>query len=164
MNNVYENIISNVRTTSERDVIYAGIETLMDSLYRSDGRGIADIIDTDMPHSVAKPLKLSFKSLPDLSVETAKQFLDGLRDALLQLPVLTLEVAFDPTDETVATLIAWVRENIGPSVILELSVDRSLLGGARIAFGGRFLEKNLAYLIEDALQQKQDSIQQILYG
>ena len=115
-----------------------------------------------MPNTVVRPLKQTLLKLPQASPETVRAYLEGLAKELAVLHVLTIEIAFDPTEETIAVLTGWIRTYLGNRVIMELLVDRSLFGGARVAYEGRYKEINLATLIEQTMRQKQESIETVL--
>lgn len=159
----YDNICANVRTTHERSMLYNGIEALTEALYKKEASSLEEIIDIQLPHAVARPLKDTLMRLPVSSPDAAKKFLAGLRDALTQLQILSLEVAFEPTEETIAVLTIWMREHVGTDVIMDISVDHTLLGGSRISFGGRYKEINLAAIIQSAIGDQQEIIKHILY-
>ncbi|TSC80194.1 MAG: hypothetical protein G01um101429_238 [Parcubacteria group bacterium Gr01-1014_29] len=159
----YDDICLNVRTTHERSMLYNGIEALTEALYKKKAASLEEIIDTQLPYAVARPLKGTLMRLPLSSPDAAKEFLAGLHDALTQLQILSLEVAFEPTEETIAVLTVWMREHIGADVIMDISIDRTLLGGSRISFGGRYKEINLASIIESALGDQREIIKHMLY-
>lgn len=158
---LYERIYANVRTTDERGIVYTGIETLLDTLYKQKGN-IAALIETEMPSAIVRPLKQELLRLSETAPDSIKEYLEGLQNTLEKLQVLSIEIAYSPTEETLAVLTAWMREHIGADVIMELSVDRTLLGGARISYEGRYKEINLAFIVETVVNQQHESIQLIL--
>lgn len=157
----YESIYINLRTTAERGVVFAAIEALIDALYKKGG-DMGNLIETEMPNAVVRPLKQALTQLPDMSPKTVRGYLEGLRKQLTTLRILSLEIAFDPTEETIAVLTGWVREYLGNDIIMDLSVDRGLFGGARVSYEGRYKEINLAILIENIMRQQEESIYAIL--
>ena len=157
----YEPIYTNIRTTVEREKVYAPIEMLIEALYIK-GSDIGSLIETEMPSTVIRSLKQELMQLPETSAKTIHAYLEGLNKELITLRVLTLEIAFDPTEETIAILTAWIRKYLGSSTIIEYSVDRGIFGGARVSYEGRYKEINLATLIESAMRKQQGSIDTIL--
>ncbi len=153
----YESIYENIRTTSERGIAYAAIETIVEALYKK-GEDIDNLIETEMPTAVVRPLKQALKQLSEKSPKTIQSYLEGLTKELTKLRTISLEVAFDPTEETIAVLTAWIREFLGNNIVMELSVDRGLFGGARVSYEGRYKEINLAALIEHTMQKQQEII------
>jgi F0F1-type ATP synthase delta subunit len=159
----FEDIYSNLRTVDERAAVYIGIETLIDTLFRSRGKDIIEIIDTEMPHAIVKPLKQQLATLASTSPDSIKQYLESFHDALQQMQIISIEIAFPPAEETLAILIAWIRKNMSNTIIMDISIDRTLLGGARISFEGHYKAFDLMLFVEHAIEQQRDSIQQILY-
>ena len=157
----YEPIYTNLRTTTERGMVFAAIEVLIDALYKKGG-DIGSLIETEMPNAVARPLKQALTQLPDTSPKAVHAYLEGLQKQLIMLRTLFLEIAFDPTEETIAVLTRWIREYLGNDIIMDLSIDRGLFGGARVSYEGRYKEINLAMLIESTIQQQEESIYAIL--
>ncbi|GEM_PF-2275223 len=156
----YEDIYANIRTVEERGAILAGIESILDALYRKD-KDVPSLIETNMPRAVVVPLKRNLLA-NDASLDVRKEYLEGLQNALQKLQVLSLEIAFDPTEETITTLINWVRKNIGSTVIMDISLDRTLLAGGRISYEGRYKEINLARLVEEVVRKQRNMITQLL--
>ena len=156
----YESVYSNIRTVEERGVVHAGIELLLGTLYQKGG-DIGEILETSMPRSVVKPLKQGFTQAHS-SVESVREYLEGLRQALDNLQILSLELAFDPAEETIAVLTTWMRKNIGEAVVMQLSTDKTLLAGVRLSFEGRYKEVNLGRIINEAIEQQPQLIQQVL--
>ena len=156
----YEDIYANIRTVEERGAILTGIESILEALYLKD-KDIASLIETSMPRAVVKPLRQNLLD-KDISLEAIKHYLEGLQSALQELQILFLEIAFDPTEETLAILIGWVRHYVGNDVIMELSQDRTLLAGVRISYAGRYTEINLARLVENVVRQRRDMITKLL--
>ena len=157
----YESIYTNIRTTAERGITYAAIETLLDALYKKS-TDFNQLIETEMPHALVRPVKQQLTKLRDPSPQGIQFYLEGLREALGALATLSLEIAFDPTEETLSVLTAWIREHLGANIIMEISVDRSIFGGARVSYAGRYKEINLAILIENAMRQQKESIEYML--
>jgi vesicle coat complex subunit len=157
----YEDIIAAIRTTDERGALYSGIEALQEALYKTDA-DIITSIDTEMPHAVVKPLKQALSKLPDTSPDAIKEFLENMRTALEKASVLTLELAFEPTEETLSVLHMWIQQNLSRTIIMDVSTDRTLLGGARVSFGGRYKEINLATLVANELALRRASIEALL--
>ena len=160
----FEKIYRNIRTTDERARVEAGIETLLRSLYHPPPESFSSLIDIEMPVPVVRPLKESIMHLAEKGhIESIKSMLERLQGILPHLHVLSLEVAFDPSEETIALLASWIRKHIGTDTIMDLSIDRTLLAGVRLAYAGLYKEINLSHMLENVLQQKEEDIHRLLY-
>jgi len=58
-------------------------------------------------------------------------------------PVVTLKLGYDPTRKHLETFSAWFFTHFETKVILEILVERNLLGGAYITFKGLFKDHSL---------------------
>lgn len=160
----FEEIYENVRTTEEQGKVLLGIESLLETMYRSSKDGLNTVIQKEIPPPVVASLTeaLHHESRAH-DTSKIKTYLEGLREAVRAMRVLSLEMAFSPTEETIAVLVGWVRKNIGADVLLELAVDRTLLAGSRLAFHGLYREINLASMVETIIRQKEETIHSLLH-
>jgi F0F1-type ATP synthase delta subunit len=69
-----------------------------------------------------------------------KGFLDKIQKRITDLPVLSLVVAFEPTDETFKVLSEWLILNIHKEVLLDITIDTKLIGGATVSFNGKYAD------------------------
>jgi F0F1-type ATP synthase delta subunit len=165
MNVAYEDIYINIHTVEEKAQVLGGIEIILEHIFKQGVYDMAKIIDTEIPYTVAIPLKtLLIKPPLEGNAKIQREFLEGLRNILDMLRIINIEIAFDPTKETISLLAGWIRKQIGKDVIMQLTQDRTLLAGARISFEGRYKEVNLSSILEMVLNEKKESINAILYG
>lgn len=69
-----------------------------------------------------------------------KEFLTKLQETVSQFPVLTLTVAFEPTEQTLQSLSEWFIINFKKQILFEISVDPQLIAGAAITYKGNYLD------------------------
>ena len=69
-------------------------------------------------------------------------FLELLRDHLISLPQIRLEVAFYPNERTVSKISEWIEKETGKK-ILEFKVNPTIIGGAIIEYRGRRVDFSL---------------------
>ena len=159
----FEAILAAVRTTRERDMLMQAIDACIKNLYHTKPAPLEELLAEIIPYTIAKPLITTMrKQLKDQTTAAIEEFFNKLTEALQALKVLELELAFEAQEPSVALLSRWIREHIGPDVIVEFTEDPLLLGGARIAFQGKFKEINLADVIESVLIRESARIQKIL--
>ena len=73
-------------------------------------------------------------------VKTSEQqifFLELLKEHLLSLPQVSLEIAFSPDDKTILKISHWLEKELGKKVILDLKVNSRIVGGAIVEYKGR---------------------------
>ena len=152
-------LLGDVRTKDEKDLLRDQVGELEAALFRSDPHAIEKILSSHLPEDLAAAMRKIiqdpvFKDNP----EALKKFFQDLRDTLDKLSVLKLAIAFKQTEELVAQLHAWTDKNLGHGVVLDISYDGSMVGGAKIIFGGRYKEVTLAQIITDALVKEKTVI------
>lgn len=59
------------------------------------------------------------------------------------LKILELTISYDPPAEHVSEFAGWVKKNIGSDFVLDLGVDQSILGGAKVTFDGFYTDQSL---------------------
>lgn len=144
---VIPKIISSLRTTEERDALYEAIGDLEVEQYRVGGPEEGEILKR-VSSSTAALLEsiLRGHSLNKNHIQK-KDFLKNLRDRLKALRVLKIDLAFEPKPLFLNKLSTWVKKNVGEDTLLEIGFDKTLVGGARIIFGGRYIEETLEKLL-----------------
>ncbi len=95
-----------------------------------------------------KELLLAMFRDNDVSPESPnklKDFLGSVQKEIALLPVLTLKIAFEPTDKILKTLSEWFVMNIKNQVLFDINVDKRLIAGAILNYNG----KDVDYTIKD---------------
>ena len=152
-------LLRDVRTKDEKDILHDQIAKLEATLFRSDPTGIEKILTSQFPEELVSAMRNIihdplFKDNP----EALKNFFKDLRDTTDKLPLLTLIIACKPTEEMIIRFHKWTQENLGLGIVLDMSYDGSILGGARIIFGGRYKEMTLAQMITDVFKKEKTAV------
>lgn len=87
-----------------------------------------------------------------------KKILTGIREAILNRPVVTMTLAFEPTPEQVVAYGQWFRTNVNPQILLTFLFSAAVVGGCSIAWQG----KQVTYDLEYMMHQKRDEILGVL--
>ena len=66
--------------------------------------------------------------------------LDKLKQAALAMPVVRLTLAFEPNRD-------WIVKAVGEAVVLDMAVDKSILGGAIVENAGKYGDYSLRKII-----------------
>lgn len=83
---------------------------------------------------------ISFLREANVNMDKAKDikdFLDLLVQNISKLPTLYINIAFEPTDETMKLLSEWFILNIKRQFVFDITLNRELIGGALIDFNGK---------------------------
>lgn len=72
-----------------------------------------------------------------------KSFFQQIFTAIEQLPSISLTIAISPTTALLQVISSWVALNLKTFMLLDISVDKSLGGGAIIEYRGNFKDYSL---------------------
>jgi len=87
--------------------------------------------------------KLEKEKILPSSPEDQSSFFKGLENFLLKIPKVKLEIAFEPSEEFISKVKEWFKEKIKKRVILDISVNPKIVGGAKIEFQGKWKDFSL---------------------
>lgn len=72
-----------------------------------------------------------------------KTFFETIQKAISSLTVLTLTLAFVPTEKTLQKISEWFILNIKKQVLFDIQVDRNLIAGAVVTYNGKYLDVSI---------------------
>lgn len=156
-------VIRDVRTKDERDVLRDEVEELEMSLFRSDSYALEKTLKARLPKEISIVLK-EILARPEFTdnPEALKTFFRKMKDILDTLSLLKLNIAFQPSEEMITRLHEWILINLPLGVVLDIGYDGSIIGGARIIFGGKYKEMTLAQMIMDVLAKEKTIIMEMI--
>lgn len=153
-----QEILSAIRTKEDRNLLFSALEDLENRLYKINSAKEQSVAHT-LPERIERPLWniLRSRELAD-KTPAVREFFGDLRNALKRMRILKLEIAFDPTDEAIASVSDWLNREVAKDIIIEWDVDRALLGGAKMIFEGKYSAWTLGDMIERDLGTKREEI------
>jgi F0F1-type ATP synthase delta subunit len=107
-----------------------------------------------VPYQLADELH---RSLPE-DREEKTIFLDALRRVLEKMEVVTVMVAFHPTENFMKELLEKIREVLTLNVVVRIVVSRLLLGGARVEYKGRIVDLSIRSKLTKILEEHQSEL------
>lgn len=94
-------------------------------------------------------------NINDGSIPVIVEFLKKLQESVAKLPLITLVIAFEPTDETLKALSQWFLFTLKKQVIFDIHINKNLIAGATISVSGKFkdysLKETFEKIVHDAL-------------
>jgi len=82
-------------------------------------------------------------------------FFDELKKYLAKIPHLKLEIAFSPSQSFLLRIKKWFKEKNHQEVILDVTINPNVVGGAIIEYQGYFRDFSLAKEINKLISQRQ---------
>lgn len=141
---------NSINTLSDMYRLFDQIEELKRLLFKDKSGSILQKAGFYMPGNLA-PI---FKDIETSGLEPAgdlgqQRFLNSLVEYLKKLPVVSVTLAFDPTDSFVAKLNNEISAICAGKVLLDLVVNQFIMGGAIFEYKGRRRE----YILKDKLEK-----------
>jgi len=98
--------------------------------------------------------KMEEKGMLSKNPEQQSSFLEKIKKYLLSLPEVKLEIAFSPSSDFLKKINLWFKEELGQKVILDLTVNPKIVGGAIIEYQGNWQDYSLAKKIDRLINDK----------
>lgn len=163
MDELTQKILTSIRTIDERDETRMDLEALKESLYKPFPQEFHSVLANRFSSRIGGLLREWFDRpsyLRNPSLITAD--IDLLTARVKAMRVLRLEVAIEPNASFVDHVSQWATVNIGSDIVLDIVEEKSVVGGARIVFGGRYKENTILEMIKDVFEKKREMIEKEL--
>jgi len=136
-----------IKTTEDRDAILNSIDILSDSLYKTK-------------FDIRKDLTpAAYQFIQSQSGGRITQsFLIETKQKLHDLPVISLTLSFVPDEKIIEKLSGWIKVNVTKETILDIEVDPQILGGAVVAFNGKYLDESLRKKMEEVFSNEKQEL------
>lgn len=148
-NNNSSTIRSHFKTTHDVDEFLRLLEGLNGQLFKQAFTS-REILDKLLPYSQADLIK-RLASEYNISIEDKHEmesFFIALQHMLKGLPVISLTLAVIPSQEGIDYLSNWFYINFQKNVIIDIQYNPDILGGAIIAFNGKYGDYSLKKHVE----------------
>jgi len=154
-NLIYYDIVKSLKTTPDAEEFLLQLDNLLTKLFKINPDSLEKNLKKIVSSKFAELFKESFKinNINQNDHSAIEKFLNSIKNQIQQLNILKLQLAFDPTEETIDTLFRWIAENYGSGIILDIHKDESILGGAIVTFNGKYKDLSLRKRFEDTFQK-----------
>ena len=153
-------LIAKIRTTDEREKLNEELDLLLESLYREKGAGFESTMFSKIRYWVSEIIKSEVSN----NSSEIEIYLKEIISHMGNLKVLSLKLAFEPTDTSIDKFFAFVRKNVGEGIILSFEYDPRLLGGAVITYKGEYRDFSLRRLFENEYKLKEKELLKVVYS
>lgn len=107
--------------------------------------------------NLEKKQALSKKSKQKTTDDSLEGILGEFKTVFYKMQVVSLTLAINPTLDFLIKLQDWFSDNLGQKVILDLSVDTQIIGGAKIICREHFRDFSLAESIEKVAKNEAET-------
>ncbi len=147
------NRANTLRTTLELQVMFDAIEDLKTALFRQNVTDIQQLLQSAIPEKVYEYLNNNYDLSTIMTKEALDQTLTELKTQLEKLRPVHVTIAIDPTDELIEEIFQAVSENWGDGYILNITIDRDIIGGSIIIIDGHYYDFSLEEKIDQYLKE-----------
>lgn len=126
------------------------IDTLSEKLYQKDSANLKDYLEKSVDKEF-KGMILSTLSYEDVDVqntERVEEVLTKMRNQIKGAEDIKVTLFFLPSADFIKKLYLWFKSNFGGNFLLDVSTDKSILGGAIVAYKGKYIDLSLVTKVE----------------
>jgi len=160
---IYYDILRNIKTVDQAGKLSSEIDTLLDALFKTEANAFEKALNSiSVIHK--DQLKQTFlkNNINSENQANIKECLTSLREEVRKLKTFKLSLAFQASQNLIDNLFAWVVKNIGEGCILDIEVDKAILGGGIIVYEGKYEDLSLRKALEEVFGSKREEILDIL--
>lgn len=148
-----------VRTTDEGREMDIAIDKLLKSLYEKEG-SFDDTLNSINLRLAGEIREKLLKNKIDVKNKTGvEKFLREVREKIKESKILYITIAFEPTENTINRLFSWILKNAGDNILLDIQVDKNILGGALISFNGLYKDYSLNTAVSGIFRERKKEIE-----
>lgn len=150
----YSEVLNAISTVFEMEQLMQAIAALKTAMYKTEAHVYEETFRAKVPLHLADLMRRNIPEDRDKGVE----YLEGLKEAMEGMPVVTITMAFHPTEGFLAELGGSLKELMQKQVLVDIRVRRLLLGGARVEYGGRFKDYSVRHRLTEILDDQSGRI------
>lgn len=143
-----------LKTTYHTREILIAIDQLQTAFFQKK-QSFLKTLEVEIPFPLSETLKKLAED-HQINLENAADtdmFFGDVREAIQQIPVLTLTLSFSPTMSMIDKIYGWLGLNAHNQIMLDFKVDESLIGGAQITFKGKYKDFSLKHEMTPTIQE-----------
>ncbi len=149
--NSFSDIAVWLHTKNEADIFLTQIDILSESLFTKKV-SVKEKVSELFSSEIAAFLTDSWKNagIDGKNMIELHNYLAAMKETIKHLPVLTITIAFKPKQTTTQRIFDWVHNRLKTPLLLNIKVEKQIIGGAIIEFHGKYLE----YTVHKTLVEK----------
>jgi len=114
------------------------VDRLEESLYKTGDEGYETVLENDVRKELAEII-----TSQNISKDIVHDRLREIREALGGVHAVKITLAAEPPRSLVKEIWTWVGKHAGEEIILEIKINPGIIGGALIAWNGRYADFSL---------------------
>ena len=146
-----------IKTVDEKEEVKSLIQELRESLFKKEGFG--KTLKGKIPLKYSPLINFYIKS--SVGKEGFEGSLNSLEEYLKNFKEINVTLAFDPTEKIIDNIYTWVTKNIGPDVIINITVQPKILGGVILSYKGLYFDSSLSKKLDKAFSENREQIKKL---
>ena len=145
-NNNFKKITKDITTKQELVYLLDDINQAKDLIYEKSDKKLSEKVKNVVSEGFRKIIRNQEDELN--TREEQEEFLNQLKSQLQSAAQIKLTLAFSPSDSFLKDISQWLENETGEHIIIDLTVDPEIVGGAIIEYDGHYLNFGLDKKIE----------------
>ena len=144
-----------IRTTEDATNFLSILGTLNNEVFKKNTT-LDEILEQDVSYQKGLTIKkIAATHKVDLQNRAeVPAFITKLTESINELPTVHLTLAFAPRRQLITVMSQWFMVNFQQVVLLDIKVDKSIMGGSIVEFNGKRQDYSLRKQVEDIPNEK----------
>ncbi len=157
--NDYHDLFQTILTTTDRDDWLDYLTKTKAWIYtQSEAR---DDIEKDSKYQLLKEL-IDINKLGHNDSKNLEITISGLEKQLQGIKILKLTLCFNPDRKMLREILIKMQQVLADTFILDIDIDKKILGGSVIEFEGKYYDRSLQRKIDGFLIDHKEAISNLL--
>lgn len=145
-------LLNYIVTKDDADMVCDNIDSCIAGLYKTN-ISITDHMGSCFSHDRKQEIiRLCQERGVNMEDRAAvEKLLRQLKDQIISLPIIRIGIALDLPDEFLLRLSSWIDQHFENKYLLQIVVDKGLIGGAQIQMDNSYYDFTLQKHIKDML-------------
>jgi F0F1-type ATP synthase delta subunit len=152
----YETLLDNLYTKKQASIFLSQLDNLLSDNFNAQVdlyKRIEEILSYDLAQVFRAATEANHIDLSDPS--KFKAFIVGLKDAIEDLPIMTMYLAFDPSETSLKVISSWFVTSLKKRHLLDIVVRREIVGGAVLVINGVYRDYSVKQKIHLLYKNKE---------
>lgn len=152
-----------IRTKDDKEDLISDLLLLENSLFESKSyEDFGMLLRDSVREKTARLINIFLKSLQNNDTASLKTLIETLKKEIMALKIVSFTLSFDPSEDTILRLSRWAREVLKDSVLIEIKVDKFLLGGVIVVYEGVYKDYSVRRILESKFSKDRGELLKLL--
>jgi len=146
--------IKDISTKSDLIYYLEEISKAQEAIFEEPNIALSEKLEGEVDRTIEELIKNQEARGRLKSRSEQSEFLKEVKNNLQELPDVKLTIAFSPSPEFLDEINAWLKNQIGEELVLDITVEPEIVGGAIVEYKGRYFSFRLDKKIDEILAEE----------